>query len=177
MALAGFGDLAIQVSAGLLVGPAIGVLAVCLDTPSVLDRPVNPSSSLRLDRRAAITYSVGYAVAAGAAATADAVATGSAELPAYNFNPGAAGYGIISVIDYGIAFYLASFFSTASGRHMIVSVWLWLQGRLPLRSTEFLDDAHTRGALRQIGGIYQFRHARLQDRLGSARTELSVQVR
>ena len=32
---------------------------------------------------------------------------------------------------------------------MIASVWLWLQGRLPLRSTEFLDDAHTRGALRR----------------------------
>jgi hypothetical protein len=75
------------------------------------------------------------------------------------------------------AFYLASFFSTASGRHMIASVWLWLQGRLPLRSTEFLDDAHTRGALRQIGGIYQFRHARLQDRLGSARTDLPAQGR
>ena len=152
--------------AGLLVGAAIGVVAVCLDTPSVLDRPVNPSSSLRLDRRAAITYSVGYAVAAGAVAW-----------PAYGLNLGAAVYGIISVIVFGIAFYLASFFSTASGRHMIASVWLWLQGRLPLRSTEFLDDAHTRGALRQIGGIYQFRHARLQDRLGSARTDLPAQMR
>ena len=151
---------------GLLVGPAIGVVAVCLDTPSVLDRPVNPSSSLRLDRRAAITYSVGYAVAAGAAAW-----------PAYGLDPEAGGYGVTSVIVFGIAFYLASFFSTASGRHMIASVWLWLQGRLPLRSTEFLDDAHTRGALRQIGAIYQFRHARLQDRLGSARTDLPAQVR
>ena len=164
------GNLGTQVSAGLLVGllvgPAIGVLAVCLDTPSVLDRAVNPSSSLRLDRRAAITYSVGYAVAAGAAAWPD-----------YGLNPGAPGYGIISVIVFGIAFYLASFFSTASGRHMIASVWLWLQGRLPLRSTEFLDDAHTRRVLRQIGAIYQFRHARLQDRLGSASTDFPVQVR
>jgi hypothetical protein len=164
------GNLGIPVSAGvlvgLLVGPAIGVVAVCLDTPSVLDRPVNPSSSLRLDRRAALIYSLGYAVAAGAVAW-----------PAYGLDLGAAGYGVISVIVFGIAFYLASFFSTASGRHMIASVWLWLQGRLPLRSTEFLDDAHTRGALRQIGGIYQFRHARLQDRLGSARTDLPAQVR
>jgi len=78
---------------------------------------------------------------------------------------------------FGFAFYLVSFFSTASGRHMLASVWSWLQGRLPLRSTEFLDDAHTRGALRQIGAIYQFRHARLQDRLGSARTDRPVLVR
>ena len=170
MALRNPGNLGSQVSTGLLVGllvgPAIGVLAVCLDTPSVLDRPVNPSSSLRLDRRAAITYSVGYAVAAGAAAW-----------PAYGFDPGTFGYGIISVIWFGFVFYLASFFSTASGRHMIASVWLWLQGRLPLRSTEFLDDAHTRGALRQIGAIYQFRHARLQDRLGSTSTDRPVPVR
>jgi hypothetical protein len=85
--------------------------------------------------------------------------------------------GVTSVIVFAMAFYLASFFSTASDRHMIASVWLWLQGRLPLRSTEFLDDAHTRGALRQIGGIYQFRHARLQDRLGSPRTDPPAQVR
>ena len=127
---------------------------------------VSPSSSLRLDRRAALSYSVGYAIAAGGVAWT-----------LYGFDPDAAGDGIVSVLTFGIAFYVASFFSTASGWHMIASVWLWLQGRLPLRSTEFLDDAHTRGALRQIGGIYQFRHARLQDRLGSARTDLPVQLR
>jgi hypothetical protein len=65
----------------------------------------------------------------------------------------------------GFAFYPVSFFSTASGRYLIASVWLWLRGELPLHSTRFLDDAHTRGALRQIGGVYQFRHAQLQDRL------------
>jgi hypothetical protein len=64
--------------------------------------------------------------------------------------------GVTSVIVFAMAFYLASFFSTASGRHMIASVWLWLQGRLPRRSTDFLDDARTRGALRPIGGIYQY---------------------
>jgi hypothetical protein len=38
-------------------------------------------------------------------------------------------------------------------------------GRLPLRLMRFLDDAHRRGVLRQVGAVYQFRHARLQDRL------------
>jgi hypothetical protein len=29
----------------------------------------------------------------------------------------------------------------------------------------FLDDAHHRGVLRQVGAVYQFRDARLQDHL------------
>jgi len=33
---------------------------------------------------------------------------------------------------------------------------------------EFLEDARKRGVLRTIGPIYQFRHARLQDRLASS---------
>jgi hypothetical protein len=45
-------------------------------------------------------------------------------------------------------------------------VWLPLTGRLPWAVVAFLDDAHERGVLRQSGTVYQFRHARLQDRLG-----------
>jgi hypothetical protein len=35
----------------------------------------------------------------------------------------------------------------------------------PVRLMRFLDDAHKRGILRTVGPVYQFRHARLQDRL------------
>ena len=35
----------------------------------------------------------------------------------------------------------------------------------PIRLMRFLEDAHKRGVLRTVGPIYQFRHARLQDRL------------
>jgi hypothetical protein len=31
----------------------------------------------------------------------------------------------------------------------------------------FLDDAYRRGVLRRAGAVYQFRHARLQDRLAA----------
>lgn len=44
-------------------------------------------------------------------------------------------------------------------------VQLAFRWRTPLRLMRFLDDAHQRGVLRTIGPIYQFRHARLQDRL------------
>ena len=36
----------------------------------------------------------------------------------------------------------------------------------PLRLMRFLEDARKRDVLRTVGPVYQFRHARLQDRLG-----------
>ena len=37
--------------------------------------------------------------------------------------------------------------------------------RLPWRLAGFLSDARRRGVLRQVGSVYQFRHAKLRDRL------------
>ena len=37
--------------------------------------------------------------------------------------------------------------------------------RLPWRPMRFLRDAHNRGVLRQVGGVYEFGHALLQDHL------------
>ncbi|MEU1374924.1 NACHT domain-containing protein [Streptomyces triculaminicus] len=42
---------------------------------------------------------------------------------------------------------------------------LALQGMLPWRLQPFLADAHRLGILRQVGALYQFRHARLQHHL------------
>ncbi|MFD7897398.1 hypothetical protein [Streptomyces sp. NPDC059743] len=47
-------------------------------------------------------------------------------------------------------------------------IWLPLTGRLPWAVSAFLQDAHRRGVLRQVGAVYQFRHARLQDHLTHA---------
>jgi len=51
------------------------------------------------------------------------------------------------------------------GGYQLAHLWHALRGRLPWRLFAFLEDAHRRGALRQVGAVYQFRHARLQDRL------------
>jgi hypothetical protein len=37
--------------------------------------------------------------------------------------------------------------------------------RLPWRLFGFLDDAHHRTVLVQVGGVYRFRHARLREHL------------
>ena len=39
--------------------------------------------------------------------------------------------------------------------------------RTPVRLMRFLEDARSRGVLRTVGLVYQFRHARLQDRLAT----------
>jgi hypothetical protein len=58
-------------------------------------------------------------------------------------------------------------FSTVYGGWLIARVWLAFTGRLPWSVMAFLADAHRRGALRQAGGVYQFRHARLRDHLAT----------
>ncbi|HEY3008739.1 MAG TPA: hypothetical protein VGJ63_11850 [Micromonosporaceae bacterium] len=61
---------------------------------------------------------------------------------------------------------LALAFNQASwGSFNLARLWLAARGRLPLRLLSFLEDAHTRGVLRQVGAQYQFRHARLRDYL------------
>ncbi|MFG1606760.1 hypothetical protein [Actinoplanes sp. NPDC049265] len=50
-------------------------------------------------------------------------------------------------------------------RFVLARVVLAGRGLLPLRLPAFLDDARDRGVLRLAGGVYQFRHVRLQERL------------
>jgi hypothetical protein len=54
---------------------------------------------------------------------------------------------------------------TAYGWFAVTQAYLAVRGQLPWRLLTFLQDAQRRGVLRQVGGVYQFRHARLQDRL------------
>jgi hypothetical protein len=42
---------------------------------------------------------------------------------------------------------------------------LAMRWRTPIRLMRFLEDARNRNVLRTVGPVYQFRHARLQDRL------------
>lgn len=58
-------------------------------------------------------------------------------------------------------------YHAASPRFLIVSWWLALRGKTPWRMLGFLEDAHKRGVLRQIGATYQFRHEDLQHRLAN----------
>ena len=52
----------------------------------------------------------------------------------------------------------------------LAAAYLAMRWRTSLHLVKFLDDAHQRNVLRTVGPIYQFRHARLQDRLAAAAT-------
>ncbi|MEU7379211.1 NACHT domain-containing protein [Streptomyces sp. NPDC042207] len=52
---------------------------------------------------------------------------------------------------------------------LLAKVTLASLGRLPWSTMAFLEDARRVGLLRQVGGVYQFRHAQLQARLAAGR--------
>jgi hypothetical protein len=74
--------------------------------------------------------------------------------------------GLVAGLAAGLVFGLGQ----SSGQHLVNVAVLRAQGRIPLRLLTFLDDAHRLGILRQAGPVYQFRHAKLQDRLTQAHT-------
>ncbi|MFD7904973.1 NACHT domain-containing protein [Kitasatospora sp. NPDC059747] len=66
---------------------------------------------------------------------------------------------------FGLHVSLVSLLRSQPGRYLLARTVLVVRGRLPWRLTAFLEDAHRRGVLRQAGSVYQFRHARLRERL------------
>lgn len=52
-----------------------------------------------------------------------------------------------------------------SSTYLVTVLVLAARGLVPLRLMAFLRDMHRLGQLRQVGPVYQFRHAKLQDRL------------
>ncbi|MEU9118779.1 hypothetical protein AB0C96_02780 [Streptomyces sp. NPDC048506] len=74
---------------------------------------------------------------------------------------------------YALSAGIAAWFG-ASMMLVLISPWsrwllgrtiLALTGRAPWSLLRYLSDAHRQGVLRQIGGVYQFRNIRLQERL------------
>lgn len=76
--------------------------------------------------------------------------------------------GTLFGLMFGLSVAAAVVLSRAWGAFGLSRLWFVSRGEVPLRLLRFLEDAHQRGVLRQTGGTYQFRHARLQDRLADA---------
>ncbi|MEV4054319.1 NACHT domain-containing protein [Amycolatopsis sp. NPDC049688] len=79
------------------------------------------------------------------------------------------GLKLVEVLLLGSVFGLAIGFvyglGQSSGKHLVNVSVLCIKGHVPARLLAFLDDAHRLGILREAGPVYQFRHAKLQDRL------------
>jgi hypothetical protein len=85
--------------------------------------------------------------------------------------------GIPVGITVGIAFGLtigltagctAAFAASEAFPAFLASVQIAIKWHMPVHLMKFLEDAHSRDVLRTVGPAYQFRHARLQDRLAAA---------
>ncbi|MDT7726059.1 MAG: hypothetical protein QOI21_2635 [Actinomycetota bacterium] len=189
-------------------GLAVGV-HVWLGTPQDASRVSSPTTVLRQDRAAALSFTAAFTASLGLFyalalrltqdeptiqildSSFDVVLSAAggiaAALLGWHFapKPGALAYGIAGALIggqvitdvpdvahaaaagglFGLAVGLSVCLSRAWGAFGCTRWWLTVRGHVPLRLMTFLDDAHRRGVLRQVGAVYQFRHARLQERL------------
>jgi hypothetical protein len=139
--------------AGLAAGLTVGfVSAIALGLEGAPPNPgvaADPSTALARDRTTFLTM-------------------GSAAAITFGLGGGLGvwiGVGIGAAIAVGLG---VAFLQAAYGRFLIARCWLALHRYLPWRLMGFLADAHRkRGVLRQVGAVYQFRHAELQRRLAT----------
>ena len=173
--------IAIGLAAGLTTGPVAGMVTgltvgLAIGWVSGLSSSANdqaivdsPAGALTRDRRAFLTYSLAGAVAGGLVGTLsnglDDVAQGRLIGDAGAVVVDGLAVGITAAIVSGLMF---GVIQAAWGSFMVARCWMALRGRLPWRLMHFLDDAHRRGVLRQIGAVYQFRNARLADHLAAS---------
>lgn len=76
----------------------------------------------------------------------------------------------VAVLLPGTFFTLLVLMGRAWPRFLLARIYLAARGRLPWRLMTFLADARRRELLRQAGGVYQFRHIRLQETLAGEPT-------
>jgi NACHT domain-containing protein len=74
------------------------------------------------------------------------------------------GIGLSAGLVVGLCF---GFYHAAYPDFRILNWWLAGKRKVPLRFGHFLDDAHQKTVLRQIGARYEFRHVVLRDRLAA----------
>jgi hypothetical protein len=115
------------------------------------------ASTLRADRTLVLLLAVPFCIVVPVFFGA-AFAAGTREFISF----GLYGLGI------GLTIWLAIALSHAWPQYLISTAWLAARGKLPWRLAAFLSEAHELQILRQRGGAYQFRHARLQDYLAGA---------
>ena len=114
---------------------------------------------------------IGWLASRRAGALSYGAAMGASTLAAHWAPGGIAGLAMSPCITvlfgalYGLAITVVIVVPRAWGSYTVTRLWLALRGDVPWRLMAFLEHAHDRGILRQSGGMYQFRHAQLQDHL------------
>jgi hypothetical protein len=149
---------------GLVLGCMSGLLFGLQGVQSDPTGVASPAAVLGRDRRAALLLILVFGLALGlafglAGGIARGLTGGLAGIFAYGLAGGLPG-GLTAGLIAGI--YYAAWPGYIAARSLLA----W-RHQLPWPLMAFLDDAHQRGVLRQVGSMYQFRHIDLQRRLAS----------
>ena len=146
--------------------------------------PLSPLSSWRSDqafgRRLGFMVWLGLTLAYGLMFGVGSSVAQVAEAPFIPGPPGVSEPGLLQLawpafggqllpgLGIGLVFGLvAGLVYSQSWSSSLAFAQLAVTDRTPVRLMRFLEDARHRGVLRTVGPVYQFRHARLQDRLAS----------
>jgi len=151
---------------GLVSALAVGLANAFADLDST--RSPSPATSWHDDRRhsAMIGLTVGLVIGL-AVGVAIGVPVGLDEGIGSGFTAGA----LVGLLLFGlIAGVVAGIGISRAWPATLAAAQLAMRWHTPLRLMNFLDDAHQRNVLRTVGPVYQFRHARLQDRLAAGAT-------
>ena len=122
-------------------------LVMLMTAPADIARAATPHATLRADRRRTVLVVAAAVLSAG-------------PLVWFQVEPWIGAF-------VGPALGLTLFVTSAWGSLAVLRVAVLAKwpSRLPVRIVSFLDDAHRRGVLRQVGATYQFRHLRLRQHL------------
>jgi transcriptional regulator with XRE-family HTH domain len=153
------GGLAAGAALGAVAGLGWGLMAG-LEAPVDIRSAVSPADLLRTNRAIVVIEFLGFGLVLGIAHLLVLAITLGHVIPA--------AYPLDLILGPVIGLVIGTSL-TAWGQWLVFAqVWLPLTGRLPWSVAAFLDDACRRGVLRQVGAVYQFRHARLQTQLTNA---------
>jgi hypothetical protein len=150
---------------GLCVGLLVG-LNDWMHAPATSTRLVTPVRLVQGDRNVLLVTSaiagLIFGPLGGIGALEDARLDGLESMPA--FFVGVAVLGLIAAFCAAMRTTRSSAWAYYRASHL----WLALNGLVPWRLMVFLEIAHEAGILRQIGGVYQFRHILLQEQLAES---------
>ena len=139
---------------GLVTGFMFTVMGGLAESGVGQTSSATPLSSWRNDRKYWLVFGTGIGLAFG-------FAVGIMLWVAAGFVTGIVS-GVVIGVGIGV---IASVAVPESWSAALAFLQLSVRWRTPLRFMRLLEDARQRSVLRTIGPVYQFRHARLQDRL------------
>jgi hypothetical protein len=142
---------------GLVFGLTVGLLLGLRQPSTEAASPLDPQSLWRRERRFGLGLGLGLGLVVG-------LMGGFADGLVFGLRAGLV-FGVTSGLVAGLG---SGLMSSATWTTALASAQLWGGGEAPTRLLRFLDDARKREILRTVGPMYQFRDARLQDRLAKA---------